>query len=191
MTPHHAFPGVTWTDLHAEIVRELARRQNTFPHMIAKGQLTRPDAERQLDIFTALLEDVRRFRVSQAPIDQGKPATPLREVERAPNSSLHAYTWHERRAAITRELDYRARVYPTWISKGHLTQADATRQIHCLRCLRALYELGFDWKPASGAMPHWSALEPTPEEQAARDEWEAIEAEIAAREGVAQQEMAL
>lgn len=191
MTPHHAFPDVSWTDLHAELVRELARRQNTFPHMIAKGQLTRPDADRQLDIFAALIEDVRRFRAAQAPVEQGRPATPLRQLERASGSSLHAYTWHERRAAITRELDYRQRVYPTWITKGQLTQADATRQLRRLTCLRALYELGYDWKPASGAMPHWSALQPTPEEQAAREEWEAIEAEIAAREGVAQQEMAL
>ncbi|WP_404480012.1 hypothetical protein [Novosphingobium sp. BL-52-GroH] len=191
MTPHHAFPDVTWADLRAELLREIAHRQNTFPRLVSKGQLTQADADRQLDLFGALLEDVRRFQASREPVDQGKPAINPLQVERRAKSTLHAYTWSERRAAITRELSYREQIYPRWISKGQLTQADADRQVRRLKCLRAIYELGLDWKPSNGVRPHFSAIEPTPQEQDSRDEWQAIEADIAAREGVAQEEMAL
>lgn len=191
MTPHHAFPDVTWADVRTELLRELTSRRSAYPRMVSKGQMMQQDADRQIDIFQAILEDHRRFRDARAPIEQGKPGLNPLQVERASGSSLHAYTWHERRTAITRELDRRQEHYPRWIQKGQLTQDAADLQICRLECMRALYELGWDWRPESGAWPHWSSIDPTEQEYPAREEWMAIEAEIAARSGVAQQEMAL
>lgn len=191
MTPHHAFSDVSWADLRTELLREISHRQNTFPRLVAKGQLTQQDADRQLDMFGAMVEDVRRFRLSREPFDQGKPCINPLAIERAAKSSLHAYTWYERRAAITREVDYRGQIYPRWIAKGQMTQATADLQVRRLTCLRAVYELGLDWQPSNGVRPHFSAISPTAEEEASREEWMTIEADIAAREGVAQEEMAL
>ncbi|WP_146037201.1 hypothetical protein [Novosphingobium guangzhouense] len=185
MTPHHAFPDVSWPDLRSEISRELEHRKATLPKMVGEG-LSQAEADRQITMFAAILEDVVRFRQSRAPIAEGKPAINPLKVERS-----HRFSWHERRRAIALELDYRRRTYPRMVENARLTADAARRRIHCLECMRALYELGYDWRPESGAWPHWSTTTPAQQEHAAREEWMAIESEIAARSGVAQQEMAL
>lgn len=166
MHPHHAYPDVSWADLRTELQREIARRRAAFPAMVAKGRMLQAEADRELDILAAVLEDARRF-----------------EDPRQRRGAVHAWTWHERRAALTRELDYRARAYPQWIKKGQLTREDADRQTRRLACMRALYELGYDWRPANGTAPHFSALRPTPEEIDSRCEWHAIEVECRTRDG--------
>lgn len=184
--PHHAFPGVGWYDLQAEIRREIGNRRDTFPRMVTKGQLTEHDAKYQREIFEAILEDCGRFQQAMAPIEQGKPCLDPLKVEKR-----HGFTWYQRRAAITRELDYRARLYPEQIRKGQLTQEDADRQIDRLTCMRAIYELGYDWTPSNGARPHFANRFPTPAEREAREQWHIIETEIAARSGQAQEALAL
>lgn len=185
MIPHHAFTDVSWPDLRSEISRELEHRRATLPKMVGEG-LGQAKADRQIAMFAAILEDVVRFRQSRLPMAEGKPALNPLKVERA-----HRFSWHERRRAIALELEYRARAYPKMVERAHLTPDGAKQRIRRLECMRALYELGYDWRPESGAWPHWSSIDPTQQEYAAREEWMAIEAEIAARSGVAQQEMAL
>jgi len=184
--PHHAFPGIGWPDLEAEIRREIVRRREAFSRMVQKGQLTQQDARYETEIFQAILEDVGRFAQAAKPIGEGKPCTNPLKLHK-----LHSFTWHQRRAAITRELEYRARVYPGWISKGQITQADATRNLQRLTCMRAIYELGYDWIPSNGARPHFASANPTREELEAREQWQIIENDIAARDGQAQEALAL
>jgi hypothetical protein len=185
MITHHAFPDVSWPELRSEISRELDHRRATLPKMVGEG-LGQAEADRQIAIFAAILEDVARFRQSRLPMAEGKPAVNPLKIERS-----HRFGWLERRRAIALELEYRARTYPRLVESARLTPDTAKLQIRRLECMRALYELGYDWRPASGAWPHWSSIDPTEQEHAAREEWMAIEAEIAARSGVAQQEMAL
>ena len=191
MTPHHAFPDVSWADLRAELQREISHRKGAFEGMIGKGRITKAAADRELDIFAAILEDCERFRKAVAPVGEGRPAVNPLSIERTPGSSLHAYTWHERRSALTRELEYRERIYPAWIQKGRIKPDDAALYCRRLTCMRALYELGYDWTSRSGARCRFAALERTAQEQDALEEWLAIETEIAARDGRAQQELAV
>jgi hypothetical protein len=184
--PHHAYEGVSWIDLQQEIRREIQRRRETFPRLVQKGQLSKQEAEYETEIFKALLEDLGRFEQAAKPVDEGKPCLNPLKLHK-----LHSFTWHQRRAAITRELDYRAKVYPNWISKGQITQADATRNVQRLTCLRAIYELGTDWIPSNGARPHFASANPTREELEAREQWQIIENDIAARDGRAQEALAL
>ncbi|WP_324694551.1 hypothetical protein [Novosphingobium sp. RL4] len=184
--PHHAFPDVSWIDLQAELRRELARRREAFPAMVRKGQMTEQERQHQTDLFSALLEDAQRFQQAMAPLDQGKPCTNPLKLHK-----LHGYTWHQRRAAITRELDNRQRLYPLWIRKGQLTQRDADLFTRRLTCMRAIYELGYDWTPSNGARCHFASAAPSLAERDAREQWHIIETEIAARDGQAQEAMAL
>lgn len=178
MTPHHAYPDVSYADLRAELQREIAHRRDTLPRLVDKGQILKAIADREIDVFAIMLEDLARWQ--QASTRPGPPAI-----------AAHAYTWHERRRAISDALDARARNWPARIAKGQITQADADLWTRRLTCMRALYELGRDWQPRNGARCHFAALRPTPEEEEAREEWFAIETEIAARDGLAQEQLAL
>lgn len=184
--PHHAFEGVSWTDLQQEIRREIMRRRDTFPRMITKGQMEPQEAKYETEIFQAILEDVGRFQQAMAPADEGKPCTNPLKLPRQ-----HSFTWHQRRAAITRELEYRTRLYPSWVSKGQISQADADRNLRHLTCIRAIYELGYDFVPSNGARPNFASLTPTHAEEDAREQWQIIETDIAARDGRAQEALAL
>ncbi|WP_374414254.1 hypothetical protein [Novosphingobium colocasiae] len=177
MTPHYAFPDVTFADLRAELAREIALRRAAYPRMIEKGRMTRADADRQLALFAALAEDVERIRAAEEAFRATFPGRPYQR----PAPAAHRFTWAQRRAALTHELDRRARLYPDWIAAGRLTQDQADRQVRHLACIRALYEGGFDWietDPARGS-------------GGVHREWRAIETEIAARDGRAQQELSL
>ncbi|MBT0666996.1 hypothetical protein HT136_01270 [Novosphingobium profundi] len=163
--PHHAYPDVSWSDLRTEILREIATRKVNLFALVTKGRITREEADYEQDVMNAILEDAERFRKALAPVDQGKPMiNPLR-VERAEGSSQHDYTWHQRRAALTRELEYRQRLYPEMIRKGRLTQDQANLYTRRLTAMRGLYEYGYDYAPSfpddrapSGTWSEWLAI---------------------------------
>ncbi|MED5545652.1 MAG: hypothetical protein VYD90_10400 [Pseudomonadota bacterium] len=165
MSPHHAFPDVSWSDLRTELLRESANRKTTLPALVAKGRITREEAAYEQDVIAAILEDAERFRKALAPVDQGKPMHNPRTIERTEGSSQNDYTWHQRRAALTRELAYRQRLFPEMIRKGRLTQDQADLYTRRLAAMRGLYEYGYDYAPSfpvdrapGGTWREWLAI---------------------------------
>lgn len=186
MAPHHAYPHVTLADIAAELARECALRRRVLPGMAEKGKITGAEAGREIALMDAVAEDAARFERALAGGAAGLPmVNPLTIARR------HAFSWSERRACLTRELAYRARLYPGWLAKGRLTAAEAERQCDRIACMRALYELGWDWEPANGTMPGFASSSPTPAQRESQQEWYAIMADIAARDGHSQQRLAL
>lgn len=171
MTAHHAYPDVSWSDLRAEIQRELMHRRETFPRLVAKGQLLAAEADRELALFAAMLEDCDRWQQAAPRLRRAAPAR-------------HGLTWQDRWAALNRALEARARNWPQRISKGQLTQADADRHTRRLMALRALYEQGLDWHASDGHAPRmWPPEGGTDQDRAARFEWYTLQARIHDRDG--------
>lgn len=176
---HFRFPHITWAAIRTELARELASRRAAYRDWVAKARMTQEEADWQLAVIEAIGMDAARFEACRSKFPVTNPLT---------RPSGHRFTWAERRAALLRELDYRARLYPDWIRKARLTQADADRQCACLEAMLALYEEGLDWTPANTVMPAFASLTPTHEQQASRDEWTEIERAISARKNPARQE---
>jgi len=134
------FPGVTFAAIAAELTRELGQRPAAYDRMIAKGSMTRAEADWQIAVAQAWREDCIRFAQAHAPIEQGLPMLNPLGLE-----ASHQIAWSDRRAALQRELAYRARLYPGWIAKGNLLASDATHRTVCLEAMLALYEDGLDF----------------------------------------------
>lgn len=164
MNPAHRFPGTSWPDCRAEVDRELAYRDRTYPDRVASGRMTRADADYQRAVFAAIAVDVDRMaHVGPAPI----PPAP------------HRYSWNERRQALSREIEMREKYYPEWIGKGRLAQPVADRQLALLRAILWRFDGGFDWTPTNGvrdltAEEMIAGKHRTPEQQATWAEMNAI-----------------
>jgi len=143
----------------AELAREAQSRAATYPGMIAKGNLTRHEADYQIALISAMQQDCARFAQFET----------IGAAQVAPAS--HGFTWHERRAALMRELDYRRRLYPGWIAKGNMTQAEADTRCSRLLAMLYHYDLGYDWQAANGIAPNFNAALPSAEECASRSEF--------------------
>ena len=142
--------------VRAELLRESQSRARTYPDMVATGRMMQAEADYQRAIIAAMITDMDR--IAACP-----PYSP----------PAHRFTWAERRAALRRELDYRARLYPKWISSGRITQTYATTQTAALAAALKLYDEGWDWEPANGICPRWGTVIATPEQEASRTEWRA------------------
>ena len=149
--PAHLHHAPSFAAVQAELAREAAARARTYPGQIAKGRMTQQQAEWQQGVIAAIQQDLA------AVIAVAVPQLPER-----------AYSWTDKRAALLRELDQRARFYPGWIDKGRLAQADADRQTAALTAMLALYDDGLTWQPAPGSTT-----------EQARQQWRAISAELA------------
>lgn len=185
MTPHLRFPAISFAALERECARELEQRRATFRRQVERGRMLQAEADREIALASAWLEDVRRIRwcwqeqwsSSSAAIGpQGRPGS-------APVTPEHGFSWKDRHAALLRELELRARFYPQWIAGGRLLESDAAAQVACLECLLAIYEDGWDWRGSDGLTPLHS---PT-----ADAEFNALQAARAARQGTAQKELTL
>ena len=177
------FPGVTFAAIRKELARELAHRRKVYRDWLTKGSITQKEADWQLAVMEAIGKDAARFETCHAALPMANPLTLPRG---------HDFSWRERRGALLRELDYRARLYPEWIRKGRLTSADADRHCQCLETMLALYEDELDWTPANGTPPAYGSITPTADQIASRAEWAATAAEIHARQHPEKQkEMAL
>ncbi|RIV87471.1 hypothetical protein [Aurantiacibacter zhengii] len=160
MTPaHRFFPAVTLAQVRREVARELAQRERVYPGRVSEGRLHQDEADRQLAIARAWLEDIDRVEAIHR--------TPGKRVE-----PTHTLPWKARRVGLLRELEWRGKVYPRLIAEGRLAADDAESQNTALRALLAIYEDGFDWISATGARPRiWLTNDRTPAEAEARHEW--------------------
>lgn len=169
--PHpHRFPGITFAAIRSELRREAGQRRAVYPDWCSKGNLTQAEADWQIAVIEAMGTDAARFEHAAT-----TRTNPLQFA------AGHAFTWEDRRKALLRELDYRARLYPEWIRKGRLTTADAARQCACLQAMLTLYEDGLDWTATNGTPPAYGDAEPTDDQRATRHEWATVAAGILAR----------
>lgn len=153
------FPGITLDDCRAELQRERAYRERTYPERIAQGRMTRAEADYQLAILAAIADDALRMTGAYAP-------------------PQHDYSWLERRAALSREIDLRDRFYPEWIASGRLTQARADHQRACLRAVLWRFDCGFDWRPTNGVRDQTAQdmLDGKPRTAAQQETWAEMDA---------------
>ena len=166
MPAHRAFPNVTYSQLRAELQREADYRRRTYPQMIAKGNMTQAEADWQQAIIAAIAQDLEAV-IARA--DHG--------------TRLHPFTWHEKRAALTRELAQRARLYPGWIAKGNMTAEAGHHQRDCLAAMLAIYGEGWGWRAANGVPPGFGEVDPTPQQIASQAEWHETSIALAAQSG--------
>jgi len=145
--PCYARPYISWNHIAAEIDRELAARRQVFPTRIARSLMSAADAEWQIAVAEAWREDVDRFRhMDDRPLD-GTARPHWSTIPRR-----HTFTWRDRRTAMLRELEYRDRMYPRWISECRLAQAEADQRNARLSVLLACYERGWDCDPRAEFM---------------------------------------
>ncbi len=159
MTPDLStrYPEVRIADALEELRRERAARARTYPNQIQLGRMTQPEADHQLALIDAIADDVTRYGRFIATRRQEKAG--------------HNFTWHQRRAAIARELDQRARLYPDWIVKGKLDQAEADRAVARLSAVADLFDDGWDWHARNGLRILLGATPTNAAEAQAQDEW--------------------
>lgn len=139
MIPHLRFPAVSAAALEEELAREIEARRAAYPRLVGEGKLLQADADRELALARAWLEDARRWIAAF-----GLPETPL---------AAHGRSWVDRRQGLDRELGLRRRLYPRWIEQGRLTAEQAAHRIACVETLLALYDDGFDFV-GPGEDPH-------------------------------------
>lgn len=150
-------PGVRFADALAELRREVEARRRTYPDWITRGRMTQPEADHQLALFQAIAADVERYARFVSTRDLAPPS--------------HAFTWHQRREALRRETDLRARIFPEWIAKGRLDQAEADRRSTILAAIVDLFDDGFDWHARNGLRIIFDATPATAPEAEAQGEW--------------------
>lgn len=151
------YPEVRVPDALDELRRESAARHRTYPQSVQLGRMTQAEADYQIALVDALIEDMTRW---------GRFLT-----TRAPQPAQHTFTWHQRRAAITRELAYRARVYPDWIARGKLEQADADKATGRLSAIADFMDDGWDWHARNGLRILFDVQPATAAEAEAQAEW--------------------
>jgi hypothetical protein len=147
------FPGITYAAATAEAERELASRRRLYPDRVKTGRMKAEEADFQINVMAAIAADT--LRMGQIAVEDIPPAT-------------HSFSWTDRRRALERELDMRARFYPQWIASLRLTQANADRQVNAIKAILWRYDAGFDWHdaPLTGQARrdawnnHWQAILP-------------------------------
>lgn len=159
MTPDLStrYPEVRIADALEELRRERAARERTYPNQIQLGRMTKAEADHQLALIEAIAEDVTRYGRFIATRRMEKPT--------------HEFTWHIRRAAIARELEQRRRLYPEWIAKGKLEQAEADKATNRLSAVADLYDDGWDWHARNGLRILFNATPANQAEAEAQAEW--------------------
>lgn len=158
MTFHLRHPNITAAHVVRECARELEQRRRFYPTRITEGRMLADEAERQLAVAAAWLEDARRIADSDYTPDPLAPPG-------------HTISWAERRTALARELGLRSKVYPRHIATARMTQADADHRRACLLALAARYDDGFDWRASNGERTHFGTTHAAPAICKAREEW--------------------
>lgn len=159
MNLHPLYPEITAQAVLAEAGRELAQRRSFYPTRVAEGRMSQDEADHQLAVALAWLNDVQRIAAHDYTPEPLAPAN-------------HSISWPARREGLRRELGFRARVYPARVAEGRMTQAQADQRRDCLMALAARYDDGFDWIASNGERPHWAMVYMVPEQvEQARREW--------------------
>lgn len=195
-TPFHLhFPAITAEHVRAECARELAQRRRFYQRRVNEGRMMAEESEHELACAEAWLADVDRiiaFEAASAAAWERFKANPAEPHVLYLPAPSHAVTWRDRRAAIGRELQLRARVYPRRVEEGAMTRAAADHQRACLEALAERYDDGLDWTASNGERPQWASTAPTEETRAARREWDQHRQAVEARRQPAKQgEMAI
>lgn len=188
-----------FASIAAELAREIASREQAYPRQVAKGHMTQREAERQIHLARAWAEDCARYAaayrnraealqrywagIGDAPrtLDntaaaiasmppQGDARLLARDGRLYPIATLGAFPWVTRWRGVQDELDRRARLYPGWIAKGQLTQAEADQRNQRLTAMLHLYDDMVDWHPSNGTRPRAFAPDQTQAERASFDE---------------------
>lgn len=154
----------------AELRRELGQRRAVYPGRVAARRMLQAEADDQLALAAAWIEDAARVRTSFFSPPWSAPVEPA-----------HGLSWRVRRSGLLRELALRGRFFPGWIAKGKLTSAQADHRIACLERLLELYEDGWDWCASNGRRGNNALAVRDPLERAAWHEFEAIRADRLAR----------
>ena len=165
---HHAHPA-TAEQIASELEREISMRRQVYPGRVADGRMTQAEAARQIAIAAAWAEDLRRCTSPPGPLP----------------TATHGFTWAERRAALTRELAFRARVFGRRVAEGAMTRADAAHRTACLEALAARYDDGLDWRASNGRRPN--CLDRDPDGRIAWKEWQDQRAAVDLRNTPAKQ----
>lgn len=191
MPAHRAYPAVSFAQLQRELADEARRRRETYPGMIAKGRMTPEEADYQHQVLAAIAADLEGVIA----FPSSRPETGGMETPQGSNISpvdpLPTLSWAEKRNALTRELTYRARLYPVWIAKGTLTEAEAAHRTACLEAMLALYNEGLAWRSSTGHRTHFGTDPASPEIRQAREEWAETQAALAGQAQTAQKELSL
>lgn len=148
----HASP-VTFAQLTAELERELAMRRQVYPVRVSTARMTPAQADRELALCAAWREDVERVQSLRMRLASAWSAGDLRLWAACrPRAATHGFSWRDRRQALAREMQLRARVYADQVATARLTKADAEHRTQCLETLARLYDYGWDW-PRTEAQP--------------------------------------
>lgn len=169
---HRLHPAIPLAAIGRELERERRQRRQFYPNRVKSGNMLPAEAERQLALVDAWLEDCTRIQACWFDTRGSLPWAPR-----------HGFTWQERRAGLLRELELRDRVYPRWIADGRVLEKDAAHRIACLQCLLEVYEDGWDWRGSDGRLPSQSP--------AAEAEYRQLRADVAQRKGISQKELDL
>lgn len=127
--------------LVAEIERDLAEREASYPELVSKGRMDKLEANYRVSLIRDIRDDLMfAFR----PLAAG-------EILETWERGDWRVTWREKVRWIDRELgDRRARA-PELIAKGRLSANDAQRRISTMEHLRRLYWNSlFQWQPPEG-----------------------------------------
>lgn len=163
---------VTFAQLVAELDRELAMRRQVYPDRIETARMSMAEAERELALCAAWIEDLGRVQDLRQRMAAAWHAhnMPLWAACRAAGPA-HDFSWRDRRQALGRELQLRRRVYADDVATARLTQADANHRILCLEILARLYDYGWDWPHENPSLDpdfHRHQLARDPENETAR-----------------------
>lgn len=174
MTPpfHLRFPAITAAQVLAECARELEQRRGFYPRRIAEGRMTAEEAEAQIAVAAAWHADVARIIAFEDAAHRSGGDLAGREAAPPLPAPSHGIAWATRREALRRELALRARVWPTRITEGRMTAAQADHRRDCLLALAARYDDGFDWRASNGERTRFGLVEAASEILAARREWQ-------------------
>ena len=97
-----------WDAMKAEAGIEMDRRRDTYPKLVAKGRLSRVDADRELRVWCAIAEDWGAA--------QRSPGFPIA-------------TWTEMAHCLRREIALRRKFYPGWVEAGRIDAAEAEARL--------------------------------------------------------------
>jgi hypothetical protein len=143
-----------------ELARTIKAREDAFPRMVAKGNMTQRDATNGIHIARAWAEDCARYAAAES--ERVNPRDLCRDGTRFPAAALRAFPWVTRWRAVQTELDDRARAYPAQIARGNLTQSDADQRMERLTAMLHLYDGMADWQPSNGIRPRGPGDNRTP-----------------------------
>ncbi|MCW2391968.1 hypothetical protein [Sphingobium sp. B11D3A] len=117
-----------------ELARELHMRRQHYPDRIAKGKMSREDANREISIIAAIHADLA-VDLLLTPGSEDAAAKARREAD----ERLAPFSWRELVSCLRREIAIRRKFYPRMLSTGDRSPADLRAQLERLEAAHFLY----------------------------------------------------